>query len=185
MTKTKKRRKKAYFRDLIKNANAKKNFKKTWQAINKVLNNGRKKLICPTNVCIDLNTEEKTQCRKAIANLLNSHFVSVGEKLAAKLQKNTDKYEQFMGQKCQKSIFLSDITLDEIIDEINSICVNKGMGYDNIPPKIIKWAPHLFGPILLSIFNKCLHLGYYPDAMKVARVVPIHKGGNINDIRLL
>ena len=56
------------------------------------------------------------------------------------------------------------------------------MGYDNIPPKIIKWAPHLFGPILLSIFNKCLHLGYYPNAMKVARVVPIHKGGDINDI---
>ena len=87
-----------------------------------------------------------------------------------------------MGLKCQKSIFLSDITLGEIIDEINSICVNRGMGYDNIPPKIIKWAPHLFGPILLSIFNKCLHLRYYPDAIKVARVVPIHKGGDINDI---
>ena len=82
-----------------------KTLKKTWQAINKVLNNGRKKLICPTNVCIDLNTEEKTQCRKAIANLLNSHFVSVGEKLATKLQKNTDKYEQFIGQKCQKAFF--------------------------------------------------------------------------------
>ena len=91
-----------------------------------------------SNECIiDLNTQEKTQCRKAIANLLNSHFTSVGEKLSAKLQRNMADHESFMGQKCQKSIFLSDITLDEIVDEINAICVNKGMGYDNIPPKII------------------------------------------------
>ena len=161
LQKLKREEKKAYFRDLIKNANAHKNFKKTWQSINKVLNNGRKKLICPTNVCIDLNTQEKTQCRKAIANLLNSHFTSIGEKLASKLHQNISDHESFMGPKCQNSIFLSDITLDEIIDEINAICVNKGMGYDNIPPKIIKWAPHLFSPVLLSIFNKCLHLGYF------------------------
>ena len=42
--------------------------------------------------------------------------------------------------------------------------------------KIIKWAPHVFGPILLTIFNKCITLGYYPEKMKIARVVPIHKG---------
>ena len=40
----------------------------------------------------------------------------------------------------------------------------------------------MFSLILLTIFNKCLHLGYYPSSMKVARVVPIHKGGDINDI---
>ena len=36
--------------------------------------------------------------------------------------------------------------------------------------------------ILLTIFNKCLNKGYYPDAMKIARVVPIHKGGDTNDV---
>ena len=48
---------------------------------------------------------------------------------------------------------MNDITLDEIVDEIRSICEKKGMGFDNIPPKIIKWAPHLFGPLLVHIFN--------------------------------
>ena len=50
LNKKKKRRKKAYFRELIKDANAKKDFRKTWQAINKVLNNERKKLISPKSV---------------------------------------------------------------------------------------------------------------------------------------
>ena len=139
-------------------------------------------MISPSSVTINLNSQEKTQCRKAIANLLNNHFTTVGEKLAAKLQQNTTKFDAFMGPKCGKSIFLHDITLDEVIDEINLICDKKGMGFDNIPPKIIKWAPHLFSPILMCIFNKCIHLGYYPDNMKIARVVPIHKGGDINDI---
>ena len=56
------------------------------------------------------------------------------------------------------------------------------MGFDNIPPKILKWAPRLFAPILLVIFNKCLSLGYYPQNMKVARVVPVHKEGDLNDV---
>jgi len=51
---------------------------------------------------------------------------------------------------------LSDINDDEIETEIKGMCVKKGMGVDNIPPKIIKWAPELFAPILSKIFNKCL-----------------------------
>ena len=62
------------------------------------------------------------------------------------------------------------------------MCVKKDMGADNIPPKIIKWAPELFAPILSKIFNKCIHIGYYPKQLKVARVVPVHKGGDSNDI---
>ena len=77
---------------------------------------------------------------------------------------------------------MSDIENHEIIDEITAISDKKAMGFDSIPPKIIKWAPHLFTPFLKSIFNKCLHLGYYPDTMKIARVVPIHKGGDINNV---
>ena len=52
------------------------------------------------------------------------------------------------------------------------------MGYDRIPPKIIKWAPDLFAPIHMNIFNKCIDLGYYPNSMKVAKVVPIYKKGD-------
>ena len=42
-----KKRKKAYFRELIKEANSKKDFRKTWQAINRVLKKGKKELVSP------------------------------------------------------------------------------------------------------------------------------------------
>ena len=182
LSKRKKRKKRAYFRELIKEANSKKDFKKTWQAINKVLNNGKKKLISPSDVMYGPDGKDRTQCQKMIANLLNKHFTTIGEKLAEKLKNNTTKHETFMGPKLEKTFFLREISLDEVIDEINGIFEKKGMGFDNIPPKVIKWAPHLFAPILVELFNKCIKLGYYPENMKVARVVPIHKGGDRNDI---
>jgi len=88
LSKKKKSRKRAYFRELIKDANAKKDFRKTWKAINKVLRTESNKLISPTSVSIGPNSNEKTQCTKLISNMLNKHFTSIGEKLASKLQKS-------------------------------------------------------------------------------------------------
>ena len=79
-------------------------------------------------------------------------------------------------------MYLHDITLDEILELIKLICPKKAMGYDGIPPKIIKWAPHLFSPILLVIFNKCISLGYYPDSMKTGKVAPVYKNDDKNDL---
>ena len=79
-------------------------------------------------------------------------------------------------------MLFKDFELHEVIDEIQNICDKKAMGFDEIPPKVIKWTPGVFALILLALFNKCLHAGYYPHNMKVTRVVPIHKGGDINDI---
>ena len=49
-----------------------------------------------------------------------------------------------------------------------------------IAPKIVKWAAELLAPILLTLFNKCIELGYYPEGMKVGEVAPIFKTGEQN-----
>ena len=59
-----------------------------------------------------------------------------------------------MGEKNANSIFLQEVELHEVIDEIADINIKKAMGYDEIPPKVIKWAPHVFVPILCKLFNK-------------------------------
>ena len=58
------------------------------------------------------------------------------------------------------------------------IVIKKAKGYNQIAPKIIKWASYLFAPILLVIFNKCIDLGYYPENMKIGEVAPIYKKGD-------
>ena len=118
---------------------------------------------------------------KNVANNLNKHFASVAEKLAANLKKTNTKFTAYMGRENRSSMYLKEIKIDEIIEEILKICIKKSMGYDNIPPKIIKWGSDLFAPILMVIFNKCFHTGYYPNSMKIAKVIPIYKKGDQED----
>ena len=82
-----------------------------------------------------------------------------------------------MGSENKSTMYLKYINVYEILDEIKKICVKKAMGFDEIAPKIIKWAAELLAPILLIIFNKCIELGYYPSKMKTGQVAPIHKSG--------
>ena len=86
-----------------------------------------------------------TKCLKTIANLINKHFTSVGEKLASNLDLSKNKFDSFLGKKCDKTMFLHDVELHEVLDKIHDICVKKAMGFDDIPLKII---------ILQVIFNK-------------------------------
>ena len=91
----------------------------------------------------------------------------------------------FMGKENKSSMFLANIELSEIIEIIKNICIGKAMGNDKIPPKIIKWAPELFAPILLVIFNKCIDIGYYPNALKVGKVAPLFKKGEKNEKKVV
>ena len=101
--------------------------------------------------------------------------------LANGLQKTDCKYSDFLGSANESTMYLKYIELFEILDEINKICVRKAMGFDEIAPKVVKWAPEIFAPILLIIFNKCIEFGYYPNKMKTGQVAPIHKKGDQED----
>ena len=39
---------------------------------------------------------------------------------------------------------------------------------------------HIVLPITTLIYN-CIGQGIYPDKLKIASVIPLHKGGDIND----
>ena len=86
-----------------------------------------------------------------------------------------------MGKENKFSMYLQHFDLNEIIEEIERICLKKAKGFDEIAPKIVKWAASLYSPILKVIFNKCIDLGYYPNGMKVGKVTPVYKKGEKND----
>ena len=121
-----------------------------------------------------------SRCPKDIANKLNNHFTSIAKKLEDDLETTELKFSDFMGSENRSSMYLKLVEIHEILEEIKNICAKKAKGYDEIYPKLIKWAAHLYAPILLVIFNKCIELGYYPDAMKIGQVAPLYKKGDQN-----
>ena len=50
-------------------------------------------------------------------------------------------------------------------------------------PKVLKSISKILCPPLIKLFNKCLSEGYFPEELKVAKVIPLYKNkGDINDI---
>ena len=114
-------------------------------------------------------------------NAMNKQFTEMGSKLAAKLEPTDANFSDYLKHPNSKSIFLRKATEPETKKHIDEADVNKATGIDNIPAKILKWVIDIIVPILTKLFNICIEKGVYPDSLKLARVMPIFKGGNQNE----
>ena len=65
----------------------------------------------------------------------------------------------------------------ELLSSIKSLNIAKATGLDGITPKILKSSAEIVCPILLEIINISLNIGQFPDGLKIAKLLPIHKGG--------
>ena len=149
--------------------------KKTWGKINKLLgkNKGRN---CLPDKLIDRDLE--TTNAKQIANKLNKHFVQKRNVLASELTSSTNSIFDTMGPRVINELLDCIFEVKEVRQCIENLNINKASGFDNIPPKIIKWLAFDIAPILTIILNKFFKLGKYPDVFKTARVSALFKGGD-------
>ena len=102
-----------------------------------------------------------------------------GENLASKIRDiNITDHKRYLQNPLQKSLYLSNITINEIILEINNLEQNKSPGHDEFTAKFLKISHKLIAPILCDIFNLSINKGEYPDMLKIAKVLPIFKNGS-------
>ena len=69
----------------------------------------------------------------------------------------------------------------DLISIIGSLDVTKATGLDGITPKILKTLADIVNPTLLKIINISISTGQFPDLLKVAKIIPIHKSGPYDD----
>ena len=53
----------------------------------------------------------------------------------------------------------------------------KACGYDHISNRILKKTSYIIAPYLCILFNNCIRQGVFPDAYKIAKVIPLFKKG--------
>lgn len=157
--------KRVYYQKLLQNSSV----KQSWKVINNVLgrNNGN------TRVCL-----ENTHSDLEISNAFNDFFCTVGHDLASSINsdRNISKFNTLTNH--NSSIFLRPSTQQEIILLIRNLDPNKAPGPDNIDAYFVKKHHHLFASILSNVFNDMITSGQYPESLKTARVVPLHKSGD-------
>ena len=79
------------------------------------------------------------------------------------------------------SFFISPVTHSEIEDIIISLQNGKSIGPFSIPVKLLKLVKSDISRPLACIFNESITLGIFPDKLKHAQVIPIHKKGAHTD----
>ena len=77
-----------------------------------------------------------------------------------------------------QSLFLTPITEQEIIMQLNILNPNKSSAVNDIPIKFIKFSTSVIAPILTSLYNSCLTEGNFPQVLIVGLITRIYKKGN-------
>ena len=76
-----------------------------------------------------------------------------------------------------------NITLQDVIDQINILDTTKSYGPDQISPKFIKEGGLPIAESLCTLFNMSLRLSKFPKQWKKANIVPIHKKDEKNELK--
>ena len=106
----------------------------------------------------------------------------MGSRLAEKLDQTNVKFSDYLESPSESSIFLQKATESEVGKLTQETDPSKSVGIDEVPPKVLIWGAEIFVPIITKLFNKCIMEGIYPDSLKLARVTPVFKDGNKNDV---
>jgi hypothetical protein len=83
---------------------------------------------------------------------------------------------------CNKSIFFTPITENEVAKVAKRLKNKFATENDDIPDYIVKQCIDYLKKPLTDIYNVSLESGIFPDQLKIAKVIPVHKKGNTRDI---
>ena len=73
------------------------------------------------------------------------------------------------------------VTEREVNGILNSMKCKTSTGPDDLSSKLIKPAALAIVSPLTKLINRCFETGYFPESMKIAKVLPIFKTGDINN----
>ena len=157
-----------YFEDNSKNS------KKIWEGIKSIININKQKSLSINQLKID---DELIDNPNEIVESLNSFFVNVGPNTEKDIPTNPIiKPNKYLRNKNQENFIIAHTSSEEILEIINQL-ESKSTGPQSIPVDLLKLIPDLILVPLCKIINNSFLSGVFPDALKISKVIPIHKGG--------
>ena len=118
----------------------------------------------------------------SVANSFNEFFSLIGENLAKNIPPSDKPFFDFLGPRNSNTLFLDPIHRNEIIDIVSNLNNKKSAGHDNINNFLLKGIITSIVDPIVYIFNLSLSSGIVPDSMKIAKVIPLFKKGDKEDI---
>ena len=156
--------------------------KKQWQIINGLLNRKRKGTdrirLRDTDGTI-LSTDE------AVAEKFNGYFSNIAANIKSQISTrqtfDPGGFQGYLHDSCQQSIYLKPAEPIEIHRTIVGL-KNKATLDSKIEPLKVASTCQNFVVTLAKVINASFEEGVFPRALKTAKVIPIHKGGEKLDV---
>lgn len=148
--------------------------KKVWSEINELIN--KHKCRDHSEIAASNSQAHGTQ----LANTINHFFIEAGKPALDQALSNAPVCNLIIT--LPNSISLLPVIPQEVATYIGKIKNNVSAGHDDIKAIPLKYVSALICEVLAYIINLMFTSGTFPDELKIARVCPIYKGGNRNEI---
>ena len=182
LNKIKQHGKKMHYDDLFNKIG--KNTKLVWNVVNNILRKtSNKSDITEISMCGARLTEQSD-----IRNAFNEHFSTAGMRVKGTInRKCDDELNPLLYVRCcTNNLLMLPVTEQHICKIVGDLKSKRSCGIDNMSNTLLKQLVNVLKVPLCVIFNKSLSAGEFPDLMKIAKVIPLHKGGprdNVDNYR--
>ena len=150
----------------------KRNIKKLWGVLRLMIGKRNDKSASHDSFLIDGNVTTDPQ---VISNGFCRYYNDISKNVAEKIPKPNKTFEQYLGCRCDNTLFFSPTDEKEIESCIKSLPSKTSSGHDGISNVLLKGIVHVVKKPLVVAFNKSLSEGIFPNSMKIAEIVPLYK----------
>lgn len=150
----------------------------TWGVMNKMIYNREPRTSCtPKQLIVKDAVFDSPQ---DISEELNHYFSTIGTELANECERRTElNFEE--SESISNVYKFEPVSLEEVDKIISNLNSSAASGYDSVSVNIIKNSKAEITSIVTSLINKSFETGIFPDELKIAKVIPIFKGGDKSD----
>jgi len=117
-----------------------------------------------------------------MANKFNSYFTDIAQILANNIPDTTSSFEDYLSPPSTNSFGLAETTPEEIIKLGRTIRLSHSKGIDDVDPFVASPSLINISRPLSEIVNYSFNTGIFPNALKIATVVPILKRGERDNV---
>ena len=154
--------------------------KGTWKILRKAMNKEGKQSDIET-MFVD---NEEVNDKQEISERFNDHFVTIGEKLAKDIAQSSKSSMEYLSKinKNENKFKFKMLKLTEIYTILGSLKNGKATGTHLMSNSVLKAVKGIIAPSLTDLFNASIRAKIFPADFKIARVTPIFKNGETDNL---
>ena len=116
---------------------------------------------------------------REIAEALNKHFSTIGQKLANALCSSGE--EVLVEPKSKRKFSLNHVSTEFVTRQLRGLKTNKAAALDKISARLLKDSADIISPVLQYLIKLSIDQNSFPNSWKSAKVVVLFKNGDSSD----